>query len=1187
VSEEARRTADDGGEPEPPATSPYRGLIPYSEEDWPFFFGRSAEIRVISANLRASRLTLLYGPSGVGKSSLLGAGVVHHLRLIAEHDDAMRQRVGAGDDDPELDRAELAVVIFRAWRDPPLGPLTEAIRVEVGRAAAVELPAPPAGTPLTEALQEWTGHVQSLLLILDQFEDYFLYHPDRDADRGLADELERIVTTTDLRANVLLSLREDALAKLDRFKGRIPHLYENYLRLQHLSADAARDAILDPVAEHNRRLPQGAEPIEVEEGLVEAVLGAMELRAGRAVIDRREVAPRAQDPVEGDRVETSFLQLVMSRLWDAEMAAGSRVLRRSTLEELGGPRAIVQGHFETAMDALSGRERGIVAAVSQFLVTPSKTKVAQSAGDLAAWSEYPPDEVRAVLDRLCDGERVLRRVEPAAAADAGAPVRYEIFHDVLADAVLDWRARYQEHERAERERRKAVRRGVYAGAAVLLAVVMAFLAWYAFDARNEAEDQRETARSVAVAASATEAAGADPQLGLLLSQAALDDAPTPQAEEALRQTTNDVRQRALIPAGAGGAVARAAVYTPDGARLLTAGDDGRLAAWDPSGGSQGLLVPSGPRLNDVVLVPGADAVATADVNGVVTVRDLDDGTPRATLPAGSRGVNAVAADPAGRVVAAAGADGAIVLWDWRRDRVLRRLGAVGGPPVWRVAFSPDGRSLASADDDGRVRIWDARTGQERPFEAGPHVGPVYAVGYRGDGRRLASAGDDGTVRIYAMPSGRLLSILREHRGFVTDVEFSRGGRLLASTGLDGRIIVHDVRAERALATLVGHQGTVRRATFSPDGRSIASAGADGTARVWDWAGGALPIAAGRGPLRSVALSPDGSAAVTLGAESDPARRSRIRGVAKVWEWQGQGLAQRPVAAVEVPTADAVPKLAGATFLGPDEIAVGVGTDVLVRGIGDAGRAATLPSSRLALLESVAATPAGDRIAAASVDGHVQLWTWPDGRPDGEISAPAPKPDGSYPPAGAGRTDAAFFPDGERLVTGDSLGNLRVWSVERREPLAATTLDRRFIVDVAVSPDGRLVAASTDDGTVRLLDADTLADAGTLVGHVGPVAAVAFGVLDSRPLVVTGGTDGMVRVWDPGSGRALVTLRGQQGVVRDVAVTPDGRFVASAADDGSVVFWPCAVCGPIDEVRAEAGRRTIRELTADERERYLR
>ena len=65
---------------------PYVGLVPFSVDDWPFFFGRDADREIITANLQAARLTLFYGPSGVGKSSVLRAGVEHHLREQSQRD---------------------------------------------------------------------------------------------------------------------------------------------------------------------------------------------------------------------------------------------------------------------------------------------------------------------------------------------------------------------------------------------------------------------------------------------------------------------------------------------------------------------------------------------------------------------------------------------------------------------------------------------------------------------------------------------------------------------------------------------------------------------------------------------------------------------------------------------------------------------------------------------------------------------------------------------------------------------------------------------------------------------------------------------------------------------------------------------------------------------------------------------
>src|SRR6185295_17500544 len=88
-----------------PIRSPYQGLIPYGEDDAPYFFGREKEARLITANLFASPLTLLYGASGVGKSSVLHAGVAHQLRQ----------------------RDDLLVVVFNGWQRNPVDDLIQAI----------------------------------------------------------------------------------------------------------------------------------------------------------------------------------------------------------------------------------------------------------------------------------------------------------------------------------------------------------------------------------------------------------------------------------------------------------------------------------------------------------------------------------------------------------------------------------------------------------------------------------------------------------------------------------------------------------------------------------------------------------------------------------------------------------------------------------------------------------------------------------------------------------------------------------------------------------------------------------------------------------------------------------------------------------------------------------------------------
>jgi hypothetical protein len=135
----------------------------------------------------------------------------------------------------------------------------------------------------------------------------------------------------------------------------------------------------------------------------------------------------------------------MTRLWEEESAAGSRVLRLETLDRLGGAERIVPAHLDAAMAELSPPERDVAARVFHFLVTPSGTKIALRASDLAEYAEVSSDVVSLLLDNLGGQQaRILR-----GAGDGS----YEIYHDVLAAAILDWRARRLQATRAARNRR--------------------------------------------------------------------------------------------------------------------------------------------------------------------------------------------------------------------------------------------------------------------------------------------------------------------------------------------------------------------------------------------------------------------------------------------------------------------------------------------------------------------------------------------------------------------------------------------------------------------------------------------------------------------------------------------------------------------------------------------------------------
>ena len=246
------------------------------------------------------------------------------------------------------------------------------------------------------------------------------------------------------------------------------------------------------------------------------------------------------------RIEAPYLQLVIQRLWEEERAAGSDVLRVATLERLGGAQHIVEEHFESAMDALSPEQKDIAARLFNHLVTPSGTKIAHELSDLADFGGVPVDELESVLAILAE-RRILRSLEE------GGDVRYEIFHDVLAQPVLAWRADHEAERELARQKQASDRRhrlllAVIAAGAVLLAV-MGAVTFYALTQRTEAREQARDAKASELVASADAALDQDPELSLLLASEAARLVPGERSERALRRALLASRVRAVVDVG--------------------------------------------------------------------------------------------------------------------------------------------------------------------------------------------------------------------------------------------------------------------------------------------------------------------------------------------------------------------------------------------------------------------------------------------------------------------------------------------------------------------------------------------------------------------------------------------------------------------------------------------------------------
>ena len=1175
--------------------SPYKGLAPYEEEDSPFFFGREHDRKIISANLTVSRLTLLFGPSGVGKSSLLQAGVAAGLR------DEARAAVAEG-------RAPPCVpIVFREWPGEPGARLAEAIRQGVRDTLGQSIDgAPPIGAGLADILDWWAGlNIAPLLIVLDQFEEYFLYHADEDGEGTLAVELPRAVNRRELPVHFLLSIREDALARLDRFKGRIPSLFANRLRIAHLNEAAAREAIVKPLERYDAVVGEERR-VEWEPQLVEEVL--RQVRAGYIVPGQTGQVGVGHANGGDARIEAPYLQLVMQRVWEREMSLGSRTLRLTTLnDDLGGADQIVSTHLDVAMVGLPEEEQEVAARVFRHLITPSGTKIAYTMADLAEYAGVPESDLRPVLKKLSDPDLRVLRTSSAPAGDENG-TRYEIYHDALATPITVWRARYQQAEAEreleaaleaqERERKEAEAQRMkelknkltrWLAIALLLGLIGTGVATaFALRERNEALDKEETARSQAriagsraLAANASSLVSGDPELSLLLAMEAVRLEPTDEAGEVLRQALLESRLLRVF-SGYQDQLKNAA-FSPDGKLFVILGPQTAEVRDLPSGRLRTRL--SGYAGHDDSTLAAAfspDGTRLAVVEGgIARVWDAASGDLLAELPSpAGRWVYAVAFNPSGESVMTASDDGRVRSWrvdgpcSQSRPACWRQLDVTGKPAVLvtSAAFSEDGALVLMSYLEGRPRIWETATG--RLVAALPTgASGLRLATFSPDGRSVVLVGRDSKeARILELPAatsdrvaGKLaldkLSELRGHTDLITSAAFA-GNRLITSSR-DGTARIWELNTLRTIAVLHGHSDSVAAAVISPDGRWAVTASTDRTARLWR-ASDALELRGHVGAVNGASFSRKGTLVVTAGGD----------GTARVFDAAtGASLYSLPG------HSDA---LSGASF-----------------------------------------SPDGDLVVTASLDGTARLW---DTRTHEQRGPPLPHGDGVV--------GAAFSPDGRRVFTASFDGIVREWDVETHRVLRTIalvnpdnpedtvvvrngvlspdgtlgvlaydrtaevrdvlTLDVVYklqhestVTNANFSPDGTRLVTTSGDGTARIWDVGSRRQLATLVGHSRPVWSAAFSP-DGR-LIVTASSDETARIWDAATGKSLVTLRGFTDFVTTAEFSPDGTHVLTASDDGVARLHDCAVCGDLEEVLALARARiaeTGRTLTPDERAKYL-
>jgi WD40 repeat protein len=789
--------------------NPWPGLEPFDESDRDYFHGRAAESGELMRLIRRELLTVLFGRSGLGKTSMLKAGLFPMLR--AEDCLPVYLRLDHADGAPAL-REQVFRELQRACD-----------------ADGIQAAQPAEDESLWSFFHRrdaefWSDRNRPVapVIVFDQFEEIFTLGQETEASRTrlaaflaeLGDLVEnrppdRVKEALEIEpkaarrfdfkrsaVKLVLSFREDFLAEMEDLKEQMPSLMYNRFRLQAMSGAQAYEVIT---------------------------------RAGGTLVDddvarriirlawKNEPSPPV-DPADFSRIEIdpALLSVVCSEL-NHKRQEEIPPLERITFALLNGAdREILSGFYERGMADLDPRMR---AFVEDELITDRGYRdnyALEDALDL-------PGVTSKALDTL-----VRRRL--LGVDERQSVRRLELTHDVLTSVVKDSRDSRRAREAvsaAHEQQRRYRRNAAIVGAGGFVMIVLIVLAgWLVLKYRRLLRDWEITR----LMAYADRLQDTNYDASLLVNLEAVRIVPD-EAESGLRRRFESHPHLSAFLLGHRDAVWSVA-FSPDGKRLASASLDRTVVLWDlasrkPTAPLEGFA----GKVHCVAFSPDGKRLASANEDKAVIVWDVESRERLATLAGHREAVVDVAFSPDGKRLASASEDQTVILWDVDSQKRLATLPGYKGA-VYSVAFSPDGKQLASANNDKAVILWDVDSGKQLDTLKG-HEDTVFSVAFSPDGKRLASASRDKTVILWDVASRKQLPPLQGHKDIVFGLAFSPDGKRLVSASKDKTLILWSVASGRKLATLQGHKAAVESVAFSPDGKLLASASDDQTVILWD------------------------------------------------------------------------------------------------------------------------------------------------------------------------------------------------------------------------------------------------------------------------------------------------------------------------------------------------------------------
>ncbi len=1190
--------------------NPYRGLRAFTEADADNFFGRETLVQELLSQMSdgsdLERFVAVVGPSGSGKSSLVKAGLLPVLRRggLPGSENWFIVDMTPG----SRPWAEVAEALRRVAVNPPEAMMAQLQEDNRGLLRVVNRCLPDDGE--TE-----------LLLLIDQFEELFTLVEEEAVREAFLQSLVTAVLDPQTRLRIVITLRADFTDRPLQYVDFGELIQQRLSLVLPLTPDELMQAITRPVENLGLTMSPdliatmiqdvGNQPgmlpllqyaltelFEQRQGQQIAletyrktggVAGALARRADEIFVSLDDAGQEAARQLFlrlvtlGEGVEDTRRRVLLSELealpGNVELITDSRL----PITEYGRYRLLTFDHdpvtrgptVEVAHEALLRewpRLRGWLRDGREDV--QQQRLLAQAA---AQWQHSDQDN-----SYLLRGSRL---------------TGFEAWAETTTVALTEDERYFLQTSITARDERHAVeeaRRQRELETAQQLAREQTERAEEQVRAAHALRQQLRltTSRELALAANAN--LEVNPERSLLLGLEALKNAYTAEAEEAVRAALQASRiERTLTQAGED---IWWIDYHPEGNWLAGVGSEG-IVLWDTNSGEKLQTIQLDIVKNTIsggLIISADGSVLAITSQNQILVLNTTSWELRHRLEDHTTAVDNITFNPSGTLLASGSTDGELKVWSLVSGEVqftvtVAEAGRFGGYTD-DVRFSPDGSRLAVADDNGFALILDAATGEELARMRHDALW-TNNITFNSDGSRLFVAPgpndveNDLTIWNIAAdlsddPSEPLAEWFGLHDNLITDLQLSPDGRYLATASQDTTVKIWDATSDTAIeiATLNGHLNLVSDISFGPDSAKIATL-SNGEVCIWNiseaGAGEILNIADASTP---VAFAPDGQSLIAVSPE----------GIVKIWRLQTGALLAEFNSLISQWNRErgaAVSNDGRYLAIGSSDNIIKIWdlttqTEVLTwRGHGPGNVGGVFDG-----ILGIDFSPDATRLATGGADGFVKVWDVETGEKIYEWRADPRSTAAIWSVQGQanGVTNVKFSPDGRYLAAStDETGEpengsalIKIWELAGGNEMTALEEIPRRIWGLSFSPDSRYVAGAGGSGIIRVWEVATGAQVANLQGEATRISHAHF-LPDGGRLIT--GLSGVV-IWDLASQEALIRLPQS---LAPYAVRADGRYLAATGDRGIHIYTL-----NFEELMAIARSRVTRSLTAAECRAYL-